>query len=92
MKAFCILLLSLLLCSTCVSMSVKEKGVAVLINRYSKLEIGSNACLLRIVDARTGENYLEKEGASIASVRKAGQTYPASSASFANGRISLEFG
>lgn len=92
MKAFCISFLSLVLCSACVSMSVAGKGVAVLMNRYSQIEIGPNACLLRIVDVRTGEDYLEKEGVPIASVRKAGQVYPASSASFANGRISLEFG
>lgn len=92
MKACYILCLVLTICPTCALVPADERKVAVLTNRYSRIEIGPSACLLRLVDTRTGDNYIEKENAPVASIRKAGKIYTASSASFSNGRILLKFG
>lgn len=57
---------------------------------HLRLGIGSDARVGQFVDKSTGADYASEE--PIAAVKKAGQVYPASAASFSNGRLELQFG
>jgi hypothetical protein len=60
---------------------------------HARFEIGSGGQTLHLLDKRTGADYCRREPApAFASVRKAGREYPASAASYRQGKITLEFG
>ena len=62
-------------------------------NRYVRYVIGSDGRNLHFVDKRTGKDYCVQEpGSSFARVKKAGRNYDASSVSYADGRLKVQFG
>ena len=62
-------------------------------NDYVKYSIESDGQNLHFVDKRTGEDYcVQDPRSSFARVKKAGQRYDASSVSYADGRITVQFG
>jgi len=62
-------------------------------NEYVKYVIGSDGKNLQFIDQRTGTDYcVEDSKSACAQVRISGQYHDASSASYSNGRIDLEFG
>lgn len=61
-------------------------------NALVRWGIGSDAKTVAFVDKQSGTDYLKKDAAApVASVRKGKSVFPATKASYADGRLSLEF-
>jgi hypothetical protein len=62
-------------------------------NRWLRLEIGPDARCRQFSSRATGTNYSVQPAANpVASVKKAGRVFPATSAAFAGGKLDLNFG
>lgn len=71
----------------------EDKKVAFkLENKYAMFAVGADAKSVRLIDKRTGKDYCVSPQTAFAHVRKAGKVYDASTVSFADGRLALNFG
>jgi hypothetical protein len=62
-------------------------------NAYAVYEVGADGRNIRLVDKLTGTDYSPANPESpFAQVKKSGQYYPATAASFDNGRVTVRFG
>jgi hypothetical protein len=84
----------ILMASLAASLRAAEPEAAcTLENQYIKYVIGADGGSLHLIDRRDGQDYCGGGGkAKLATVTKAGKTYPATKATWAEGRLTLNFG
>ncbi len=71
----------------------QAKAVLKLQNRHLRLEIGPDARCLQFTSRANGTNYSVQPAANpFASVKKSGRAFPATSAGFSDGKLTVNFG
>lgn len=63
----------------------------VLENEYARYVVGSDGASQHFIDRKTGIDYIRDAQAPCARVRKGGQEFPATAATFLNGRLTIHF-